>query len=831
MNRAEERIKEICKKNQVKKTNNLKRQIQNNMNISCQTENKLNRQKGITLIALIVTIIVLLILAGITISTITSDNGIIKNALSAKERTEIAQEIEIVEQATIHAMGNNRRGNIVKNELQEELDKITGEGETIVTNDTEDQGYFVKFVDSGRIYKVSIDGDVSYLGKEEELITQAEIIASPESDTTAKLIQQVDLTVKTPIEIEGAEYSLVYAWNQDKENAPDDTKFLESTLIGDGRRKTTTVYSSDTVGGDYYLWVKVVVGEIEREECFGPYTIRDHTTLVATSDETDTTSGFLGNTNIQRRMIESVNIATSLSGHSTSDENTWDVSEKQDGMYLAWYEDNDNDGYYEVTIAGEGGVVANSNSSYLFKGIGSSVENQEVRITGIENLETGLTTNMDSMFRDSKVRELNLNKFNTSNVTSMQHMFSNCSSIEILDVSNFDTSKVKSLEATFAGCTNLATLEVNNWDTSNVVKMGTEGINAGNVGTFQNCSKLTQLDLSKWDTSNVTAMGGMFRGCSSLVALDINNFNTSKVTCMYGMFSGCTNLQNINVKNFNTSNVTIMQSMFNSCSSLSKLDLSRFDTSNVTNIAQMFSSCAKITELDLSNFNTSKVKDMSQMFINCSSLTKLDVSEFNTITVTSMSSMFKNCSNLKELDVTSFDTSNVKNMTGMFWGCTELINLYMNTATFNTSNVTNMSQMFNSCRKLSKLDVSKFDTSKVENMGSMFNSCSALTEIDVSNFDTSNVTDMGAMFRECSSLSSLDLSKFNTDKVTNMWYMFYSCRNLKKLNISDFNTQNVTNWESMFTGIPTTIQIITNQNTKDWILDKFPNYTNIITGE
>ena len=113
----------------------------------------------------------------------------------------------------------------------------------------------------------------------------------------------------------------------------------------------------------------------------------------------------------------------------------------------------------------------------------------------------------------------------------------------------------------------------------------------------------------------------------------------------------------------------------------------------------------------------------------------------------------------------------------------------------------------------------------------MFNSCSALTEIDVSNFDTSNVTDMGAMFRECSSLSSLDLSKFNTDKVTNMWYMFYSCRNLKKLNISDFNTQNVTNWESMFTGIPTTIQIITNQNTKDWILDKFPNYTNIITGE
>ena len=36
------------------------------------------RQKGITLISLVVTIVVLLILAGITISTVFSDNGIIK---------------------------------------------------------------------------------------------------------------------------------------------------------------------------------------------------------------------------------------------------------------------------------------------------------------------------------------------------------------------------------------------------------------------------------------------------------------------------------------------------------------------------------------------------------------------------------------------------------------------------------------------------------------------------------------------------------------------------------------------------------------------------------
>ena len=39
-----------------------------------------NKQKGITLIALVVTIVVLLILAGVSIGTISGDSGILKNA-------------------------------------------------------------------------------------------------------------------------------------------------------------------------------------------------------------------------------------------------------------------------------------------------------------------------------------------------------------------------------------------------------------------------------------------------------------------------------------------------------------------------------------------------------------------------------------------------------------------------------------------------------------------------------------------------------------------------------------------------------------------------------
>ena len=52
------------------------------------------RNKGVTLIALVVTIIVLLILAGVTIATLTGDNGILTRAQEAKNKTEQAQKDE-----------------------------------------------------------------------------------------------------------------------------------------------------------------------------------------------------------------------------------------------------------------------------------------------------------------------------------------------------------------------------------------------------------------------------------------------------------------------------------------------------------------------------------------------------------------------------------------------------------------------------------------------------------------------------------------------------------------------------------------------------------------
>ena len=54
----------------------------------------MNKENGITLISLVITIIVLLILAGVTVATLIGDNGLIGKSGEAKRETEIAEEKE-----------------------------------------------------------------------------------------------------------------------------------------------------------------------------------------------------------------------------------------------------------------------------------------------------------------------------------------------------------------------------------------------------------------------------------------------------------------------------------------------------------------------------------------------------------------------------------------------------------------------------------------------------------------------------------------------------------------------------------------------------------------
>lgn len=88
----------------------------------------LKNERGITLIALVVTIIVLLILAGVTISAVFGENGLIKQVEIAKEKNTIASYQDEVDRALLAAkticIAENRNGDILS-EAKKELEQST----------------------------------------------------------------------------------------------------------------------------------------------------------------------------------------------------------------------------------------------------------------------------------------------------------------------------------------------------------------------------------------------------------------------------------------------------------------------------------------------------------------------------------------------------------------------------------------------------------------------------------------------------------------------------------------------------------------------------------
>ncbi len=124
-----------------------------------KTIEKVRDRKGITLIALVVTIVIILILAGITVGMVTSDNGILKETKSAKEQAEIDNEKSIVERAKMLTMMRDKSGKItlevfesaLKDEAGTNLAEVSDAGDTIE----------VLFTDSNRYYEVDKEGNVS----------------------------------------------------------------------------------------------------------------------------------------------------------------------------------------------------------------------------------------------------------------------------------------------------------------------------------------------------------------------------------------------------------------------------------------------------------------------------------------------------------------------------------------------------------------------------------------------------------------------------------------------------------------------------------------------
>ena len=108
--------------------------------------------KGITLIALVITIIVLLILAGVSISMLSGDNSILNRATTAKETTgqkQIEERVSLAYNAAVMEDINNGNGKLQQTTLSAELAKLFP-GSTIKIDTETDT--------TGKKWYVTIDG-------------------------------------------------------------------------------------------------------------------------------------------------------------------------------------------------------------------------------------------------------------------------------------------------------------------------------------------------------------------------------------------------------------------------------------------------------------------------------------------------------------------------------------------------------------------------------------------------------------------------------------------------------------------------------------------------
>ena len=142
-------------------------------------KNQIKGKKGITLIALIVTIIVLLILAGVTIATLTGDNGLLQKAGEAKQASDNATTDEKVRLAQIEyelevrSNPNVNQLNTMTNALRKAFNDDNME--------VEQAGKGFTFILNEKKYKIKSDGTLS------EIMDPTGVFGKLEADGTLKL--------------------------------------------------------------------------------------------------------------------------------------------------------------------------------------------------------------------------------------------------------------------------------------------------------------------------------------------------------------------------------------------------------------------------------------------------------------------------------------------------------------------------------------------------------------------------------------------------------------------------------------------------------------------
>ena len=393
---------------------------------------RIKENKGVTLIALVVTIVVLLILSGITLSAITGDSGVVENAKSTRDSANDMNEFKAIELAVIDAMtrGNNKlREKDLKEAFanilsQEELDEITGNGpwtikrgknRYIINDDGEVERY--EYMEPTKIWsKLFSNGTLILSSKEIQSYTEydssaTDVTVSQDYKDTATKWNSADIkkvVILDKIAPQNA-YQMFYCTN------------LES-IENIENLHTENINNMSSM---FYKCNKIKELDLSRFDTSNVQTMAAMFVECSSLEKLNINNFNTANVKSMSQMFQS---CTSLKSLDLSSFNTSNVT--------------------------------NMNSMF----------NQCTNLTEIDvsSFNTEKFEDMDWMFRECKsLQSLNLNSFNTSKVKKFFAMFARCTKLQNLQIDNFSLSSAANINDMFASTSNLTNLNLSSFDFSN----------------------------------------------------------------------------------------------------------------------------------------------------------------------------------------------------------------------------------------------------------------------------------------------------------------------------------------------------------------------------
>ena len=382
-----------------------------------------NKETGITLIALVVTIIVLIILAGVSIAMIVGENGIITQAQREAQETELKGDEEKIRLAMSAAqIENNGNSNIEKDDLEIAL---LENGTKSIVVDNEDGTRNIIFLDSKKIYKLNNDGTIEDTNSDFD-----SIYVAPDSQDEARN-EGVIGTDGQPVDMDLWEYTLMedgtYGLNDE-----------ESLIAGETR---TSSYRGEFINGRIEgtipQFIKAETDENFVEVTDLSYLFFKNTDLEVTPEIPSAVINMRAtfNTTKIRKLPEIPNRVTNMYGTFASCTNLTDVTVIPDSVI---------------------------NMQGTFAGCSS--------LTEAPDIPNGVT-NMQATFDECS--SLKKSPIIPNTVINMYGTFRNCTSL--ITASSIPSS-VEIITGTFEGCSNLqGELEINS--SANGTQLGADFAN------------------------------------------------------------------------------------------------------------------------------------------------------------------------------------------------------------------------------------------------------------------------------------------------------------------------------------------------------------------